>query len=150
MIPLFWWLQVANFHNTIGDRMIASQRPMMLEAALDLARLVQEQNGVTWSDTAAVDKYIVRLQTAVERLSRENNKLASYHAQIRDKVIHLVTLIINLVMIKELRWLEWTRLEQKFVGSIYYQKVKHSNGLLLICFTNVSQLYCLFVTNIMI
>jgi len=83
--------------------MIASQRPMMLEAALDLARLVQEQNGVTWSDTAAVDKYIVRLQTAVERLSRENNKLASYHAQIRDKVIHLVTLIINLVMIKELR-----------------------------------------------
>lgn len=75
----------------------------MLEAALDLARLVQEQNGVTWSDTAAVDKYIIRLQTAVERLSRENNKLASYHAQIRDKVIHLVTLIISLVMIKQLR-----------------------------------------------
>ncbi|XP_069679211.1 cytoplasmic dynein 2 heavy chain 1 isoform X2 [Periplaneta americana] len=82
--------QVANFHNTIGDRMIASQRPMMLEAALDLARLVQEQNGVTWSDTAAVDKYIARLQTTVERLSRENNKLASYHAQIREKVIVLM------------------------------------------------------------
>jgi len=76
---------------------------MMLEAALDLARLVQEQNGVTWSDTAAVDKYIVQLQTAVERLSRENNKLASYHAQIRDKVIQLVSLVINLVMIKQLR-----------------------------------------------
>jgi len=76
---------------------------MMLEAALDLARLVQEQNGVTWSDTAAVDKYIVQLQTAVERLSRENNKLASYHAQIRDKVIQLVTLVINVVMIKQLR-----------------------------------------------
>jgi hypothetical protein len=38
-----------------------------------------------------VDKYIARLQTAVERLSRENNKLASYHAQIIDKVIYLVT-----------------------------------------------------------
>ena len=150
MIPLFLWLQVANFHNTIGDRMIASQRPMMLEAALDLARLVQEQNGVTWSDTAAVDKYIVRLQTAVERLSRENNKLASYHAQIRDKVIQLVTLIINLVMIKQLRWLECTNLVQKCMGSIYYQKVKHSNELLLSCFTNVSQLYCLFVMNITI
>ncbi|PNF38602.1 hypothetical protein B7P43_G03949, partial [Cryptotermes secundus] len=82
--------QVANFHNTIGDRMIPSQRPMMLEAALDLAHLVEEQNGVTWSDTAAVDKYIARLQTAVERLSKENNKLASYHAQIRDKVIMLI------------------------------------------------------------
>lgn len=63
----------------------------MLEAALDLAHLVGEQNGVTWSDTAAVDKYIARLQTAVERLSRENNRLASYHAQIREKVIYLFT-----------------------------------------------------------
>lgn len=78
--------QVANFHNTIGDRMIPSQRPMMLEAALKLAELVDEQNGVTWSDTKAVDRYISKLQTAVERLSRENNKLASYHLQIRDKV----------------------------------------------------------------
>ena len=66
--------------------MILSQRPMMLEAALDLNRLVQEQNGVTWSDTAAVDKYIIRLQISVERLATENNKLAAYHAQIRDKV----------------------------------------------------------------
>ncbi|KAJ9584167.1 hypothetical protein L9F63_021464, partial [Diploptera punctata] len=82
--------QIANFHNTIGDRMIASQRPMMLEAALDFNRLVQEQNGVTWSDTVAVDKYIARLQISVERLSRENNKLAAYHAQIRDKVITLM------------------------------------------------------------
>jgi len=31
------------------------------------------------------------------------------------------------------------------MGSIYYQKVKHSNELLLSYFTNVSQLYCLFV-----
>ncbi|XP_068082912.1 cytoplasmic dynein 2 heavy chain 1 [Anabrus simplex] len=82
--------QVANFHNTIGDRMIPSQRPMMLEAALELARLVQEQNGVTWSDTVAVDHYIGRLQTTVERLSRENNKLAAYHVQVREKVITLM------------------------------------------------------------
>ncbi|GLH06946.1 Dynein heavy chain, cytoplasmic, partial [Gryllus bimaculatus] len=82
--------QVANFHNTIGDRMIASQRPMMLDAALELANLVQEQNGVTWSNTEAVDHYIERLQTVVERLSRENNKLATYHIQIREKVIQLM------------------------------------------------------------
>jgi hypothetical protein len=63
---------------------------MMLEAALDLDHLVQKQNGVTWSDTVAVDKYIAQLQAAVERLSKENNRLASYHAQIREKVIYLV------------------------------------------------------------
>nr|CAD7594425.1 unnamed protein product [Timema genevievae] len=82
--------QVANFHNTIGDRMIPSQRPMMLEAALEMAQLVKQQTGVTWGDTAAVDSYIARLQSVVERLSRENNKLASYHVQISDKVIALM------------------------------------------------------------
>nr|CAD7453928.1 unnamed protein product [Timema tahoe] len=82
--------QVANFHNTIGDRMIPSQRPMMLEAALEMAQLVKQQTGVTWGDTSAVDSYIARLQSVVERLSRENNKLASYHVQISDKVIALM------------------------------------------------------------
>ena len=33
--------KIANFHNTIGDRIIASQRPMMLEAALALSKLVR-------------------------------------------------------------------------------------------------------------
>ncbi|KAE8745286.1 hypothetical protein FOCC_FOCC007971 [Frankliniella occidentalis] len=82
--------QVANFHNTIGDRMITSQRPMMLATALELARLVQEQSGVTWTNTVAVDAYINKLQTVVQKLGRENNKLASYHAQISSKVVSLL------------------------------------------------------------
>ncbi|XP_034239710.1 cytoplasmic dynein 2 heavy chain 1 [Thrips palmi] len=82
--------QVANFHNTIGDRMIASQRPMMLSTALELSRLVQEQSSVTWTNTAAVDAYINKLQVVVQKLARENNKLAAYHSQISDKVISLL------------------------------------------------------------
>lgn len=82
--------QIANFHNTIGDRIIPSQLPMLLPAAQELDGLVTAQQGVTWSDTIAVDKYISRLQDAVERLSKENNKLAFYHTQIRDKVITLM------------------------------------------------------------
>ena len=79
--------QVANFHNTIGDRIIKSQRPMMLEAAMSFAQLVQKQQGITWNNTQAVDEYIVRLQTAVERLSRDNNRLVTSHNQIKDKVL---------------------------------------------------------------
>jgi len=79
-------VQVANFHNTIGDRMIASQRPMMLAAALELARLVQEQSGVTWNDLAAVDAYIARLQTVVDRLGQENSRLGNYHLLVTNKV----------------------------------------------------------------
>ncbi|KAF0306076.1 Cytoplasmic dynein 2 heavy chain 1 [Amphibalanus amphitrite] len=79
--------QVANFHNTIGDRIIKSQRPMMLEAAMSFAQLVQKQQGITWNNTQAVDEYIVKLQTAVERLSRDNNRLVTSHNQIKDKVL---------------------------------------------------------------
>lgn len=66
--------------------MIASQRPMMLAAAMELAKLVREQHNVTWSNTTAVDTYICKLQASVDRLYKENNQLAHYHNQIGDKV----------------------------------------------------------------
>ncbi|KAL4703382.1 hypothetical protein ACJJTC_011171 [Scirpophaga incertulas] len=37
--------QVASFHNTLGERMIPSTRPMMLQAALELSALVQDHKG---------------------------------------------------------------------------------------------------------
>lgn len=57
--------QVATFHNTIGDRMVPSQRPLMLTIALELARAVQEQSGVVWSDPHLVDAYTARLKELV-------------------------------------------------------------------------------------
>lgn len=57
--------QVATFHNTIGDRMVPSQRPLMLTTALELARAVKEQSGVVWSDPQAVDGYTNRLRELV-------------------------------------------------------------------------------------
>ncbi|KAK4887690.1 hypothetical protein RN001_003961 [Aquatica leii] len=78
--------QIANFHNTIGDRMIPSQRPMMLASALNLAKLVQEQEVVSWDNIERVEQYIKNLQIAVEKLSNENNLLATYHFQIMDKI----------------------------------------------------------------
>ena len=81
--------QIATFHNTIGGRMIPSQRPMMLEAALGLAQLVKEQTDMTWENTEQVQRYIEKLQQHVEQLARQNNKLAGYHKQIRVKVLEL-------------------------------------------------------------
>ncbi|XP_046395709.1 cytoplasmic dynein 2 heavy chain 1 [Ischnura elegans] len=87
--------QVANFHNTIGDRMIPSQRPMMLKAALELSQLVRGEGNamekVTWSDTAAVSNYLNQLKSAVDRLSKENNRLAAYHLEIQEKAIALMS-----------------------------------------------------------
>ena len=82
--------QIATFHNTIGGRMIISQRPMMLDAALGLANLVKEQTDMTWNNTEQVQRYIAKLQQCVEQLARQNNKLAGYHKQIKSKVLELI------------------------------------------------------------
>ena len=82
--------QIATFHNTIGGRMIISQRPMMLDAALGLANLVKEQTDMTWNNTDQVQRYIEKLQQHVEQLARQNNKLAGYHKQIKSKVLELI------------------------------------------------------------
>uniref|UniRef100_A0A6P7FU93 Cytoplasmic dynein 2 heavy chain 1 n=1 Tax=Diabrotica virgifera virgifera TaxID=50390 RepID=A0A6P7FU93_DIAVI len=78
--------QIANFHNTIGDRMIPSQKPMMLASAMELSKLVQEQEVVSWGQERSVEKYVETLKTAVERLSKENNLLTMYHHQILEKI----------------------------------------------------------------
>lgn len=82
--------QIATFHNTIGGRMIVSQRPMMLEAALGLAQLVKEQTGMTWDKVDQVQRYVTKLQGQVDLLARQNNLLAGIHQQVKAKVLELM------------------------------------------------------------
>ena len=69
---------------------------MMLASALDLSRLVQEEKVVSWEDTKSVEKYVDTLKSAVEKLSKENNLLASYYYQIMDKVLRSLNFIVLL------------------------------------------------------
>ncbi|XP_018579489.1 cytoplasmic dynein 2 heavy chain 1 [Anoplophora glabripennis] len=78
--------QIANFHNTIGDRMITSQKPMMLASALELSKHVQDQEVVSWGQEKSVEIYVESLKRAVEKLSKENNLLTTYHLQIMEKI----------------------------------------------------------------
>ena len=78
--------QIASFHNTIGDRMIPSQRPMMLEAAVALSKLVQAQNGITWDDGDQVESYIASLKNLINILAKQNNVLSQYHINVKNKV----------------------------------------------------------------
>ena len=70
--------------------MIASQRPMMLEAAVGLAQLVKEQTNMTWTDSEVINQYIEKLEAHTERLARQNNTLATFHKQVRAKVLFLM------------------------------------------------------------
>lgn len=58
----------------------------MLTSALELSRLVQEEEVVSWNKKESVEKYVENLKVAVENLSAENNLLVSYYHQIMDKV----------------------------------------------------------------
>ncbi|XP_041973347.1 cytoplasmic dynein 2 heavy chain 1 isoform X2 [Aricia agestis] len=82
--------QIASFHNTLGERMIPSTRPMMLQAALDLSALVQDQKPVYWNDEQQLTEYIDRLKTAVLKLETENTYLTSQHIAIRNIVEQLM------------------------------------------------------------
>ncbi|BES90289.1 heavy chain [Nesidiocoris tenuis] len=82
--------QVATFHNTMSERIIASQAPMMLNSARELARLVQSEHSVTFENTKEVNEYIKKLQAAVENLANENARLVKYHAQVMRKVESLI------------------------------------------------------------
>ncbi|XP_032668403.1 cytoplasmic dynein 2 heavy chain 1 [Odontomachus brunneus] len=82
--------QVATFHNTIGDRMVLSQRPLMLTIALELARAVQEQSGIVWSDPHLVDVYTTRLKELVVKFARQNSELILKHSTLRDYVSNLL------------------------------------------------------------
>lgn len=77
--------QIATFHNTIGDRMIPCQRPIMLKSAIELSKLVQSES-VAWNDEESVKNYVSKLQAAVNQLSNDNNMLAGYHEQAKRTV----------------------------------------------------------------
>lgn len=77
--------QISNFHNTIGDRIIPCQRPIMLKNAMELSNLVKSQS-VSWNDEESVKKYILVLQDAINTLSRDNNLLSGYHENMKKSV----------------------------------------------------------------
>ncbi|XP_021709178.1 cytoplasmic dynein 2 heavy chain 1 [Aedes aegypti] len=81
--------QIATFHNTIGDRMIPCQRPIMLKNAMEFANLVKSES-VSWNDEDSVERYINSLQDAVKRLSKDNNQLTGYHEQAKKSVLKLM------------------------------------------------------------
>lgn len=77
--------QISNFHNTIGDRIIPCQRPIMLKNAMELSNLVKSQS-VSWNDEESVKKYILVLQDSINTLSKDSNLLTGYHESMKKSV----------------------------------------------------------------
>uniref|UniRef100_A0A1B0AQ10 Dynein heavy chain, cytoplasmic n=1 Tax=Glossina palpalis gambiensis TaxID=67801 RepID=A0A1B0AQ10_9MUSC len=109
--------QIATFHNTIGDRMIPCQRPIMLKNAVELAKLVHSET-VAWIDEDAVQRYVSTLQEAVSKLSSDNALLVGYHEQAKRTVVKLMnTDLINQSQI----WKEEMRHLRELIASLERQ-----------------------------
>ncbi|XP_063374788.1 cytoplasmic dynein 2 heavy chain 1 isoform X3 [Cydia amplana] len=93
--------QVASFHNTLGERMIPSTRPLMLQAALELSTLVQDQRAVYWNDEHQLRNYTDKLKSAVFQLESQNTYLTSQHIAIRGIV---ETLMDTELLAKQAEW----------------------------------------------
>ncbi|GAB0096653.1 Cytoplasmic dynein 2 heavy chain 1 [Sergentomyia squamirostris] len=82
--------QVSTFHNTIGDRMIPCQRPIMLKNAVELSNLVRSES-VAWKDEESVKRYIGILQASVQKLSKDNAILTGYYEQTKKIIVKLMS-----------------------------------------------------------
>ncbi|CAG0883700.1 unnamed protein product [Cyprideis torosa] len=107
--------KVACFHNTIGERIIASQLSLLLEPASKLEELVKQETSITWDDTKAVEGYIQKLQAAVDRLNKDNNKLADFHGKMKAKISMLMQ---SDLLRQEEKWKEGLQDVRKTVESV--------------------------------
>uniref|UniRef100_H2ZEZ6 Cytoplasmic dynein 2 heavy chain 1 n=1 Tax=Ciona savignyi TaxID=51511 RepID=H2ZEZ6_CIOSA len=94
--------QVAHFYNTIDQQMIPSQRPLMLESALNFERTIKKPKAgskvsgdgrvhITWDRPEELEEYITKLQQAADKLTTENRRLRKQHNVICDKVSRLMS-----------------------------------------------------------
>ncbi|XP_039269307.2 cytoplasmic dynein 2 heavy chain 1-like [Styela clava] len=118
--------QVAHFYNTIDQQMIPSQRPMMLDSALNFERIIKKpkaaskttQEGklhITWDKPEELEEYIKKLQSAAQKLTMENRQYRRQHSIICDKVVALMT--IDLLQ-NQPKWKESLSEMRRSIGDI--------------------------------
>ncbi|XP_013138537.1 PREDICTED: cytoplasmic dynein 2 heavy chain 1-like [Papilio polytes] len=120
--PLNFYI-VASFHNTLGERMIPSTRPMMLQAALELAALVQDHRPVYWQDTDQLADYTDKLKNMVLKLETQNSYLTSQHIAIRNIVEKLFD---TELLVKQADWKKSIKLIRDIIEKVESEGYKNS------------------------
>ena len=78
---------VANFYNTIRDKIIPSQMGLLLLEAQRFEKVIKEQKGTTrWNNTEECERYMERLMHVTEELTTRNTKLKSMHLALASQV----------------------------------------------------------------
>jgi dynein heavy chain 2 len=95
-------LQVANFYNTIKEKIIPSQMGMLLLEAQKFERAIREQKGTKWNNTEECERYMTKLMQITEELTTRNTKLKSLHLNLASNVEGLLHPPYDLVKNKDL------------------------------------------------
>ena len=94
--------QVANFYNTIREKIIPSQMGMLLLEAQKFERTIKDQRGGTrWNNTEECERFMERLMSITEELTSRNTKLKSLHISLANQVTALLSHPYDLAKGKE-------------------------------------------------
>lgn len=97
--------QIANFYNSIDQKIIPCQFGLLLKEALNFEQLakstIYQGKVITWDDIEHLNLFILHLQQSADVLNNANTRLRALHADILENV----TILFNISIIQNLsRW----------------------------------------------
>ena len=96
--------------------MLEVQKPMLIEAAKNFeAAINQQDKAIAWSNVAALEAYIQRLQAAATELTTRNRKLRAAHDQLIEMTLGLFS--VDLVRQRD-KWKDGLREMRKIVEDL--------------------------------
>ena len=94
--------QIAFFYNTADQQMISSQRPMLLNIAVSLERLVKTCEKISWNEVEKLNEIMPEIRTTTINFDTENQKLRQFERRFLQKLGELEKL--NDLVSHELKW----------------------------------------------
>lgn len=87
---------IINFYCTIGDQILISQRPMLIEPAKRFTSLLESKDMISWSQNEIqLRKWLEQLRKFCGQFENENRNLRRYHQNVLNQLMRLFELNVD-------------------------------------------------------
>ena len=87
---------IINFYCTIGDQILISQRPMLIEPAKRFTSLLESKDMISWSQNEIqLKKWLDQLRRFCGQFENENRNLRRYHQNVLNQLMRLFELNVD-------------------------------------------------------
>lgn len=87
---------IISFYCTIGDQILISQRPMLIEPAKRFTSLLESKNMISWSQNEIqLKKWLEQLRRFCGQFENENRNLRRYHQNVLNQLMRLFELNVD-------------------------------------------------------